>query len=640
MKNILLISAAVLLLAACSSPMQQEEATLTLHFGVTEARAVYPPDSTTLAKLEHTVTLVGPGDPITRTFEPGIASGNITVVPGSWTISVEAWLVEASGKELYAVGETTVTIEAGENKVTVTMHAVEDGHTHTHTWSPWTIDASATTTQNGTITRTCETDSTHTEESSYADDTSSIFLFTAIIDDNTASVKANGTPSGNIVIPGYYYDGNSYYSVSVISFAAFSGRNEITGVTIPATVRYIDAVAFMNCSNLKNVTFAEDSRLNSISMNAFDSCIGLTTITIPASVTTIGSNAFSGCISLENVTFAKDSRLDSIGGNAFAYCDELSNVTIPASVTTIYRNPFLMCPKLADITVAENNLNFVSEGGILYNKAKTTLIAYPTANGNYAIPAGVTIIGDSAFSYCYDLTSITIPSSVESIGNSAFFDCNFLDDITILPNSALTTISIQAFARCFGLSSIILPDGLTTISHDAFAVCSNLTSITIPASVTTINGNPFYDCPDLAITVDVNNNNYASESGILFNKEMNTLLAWPKAKDSVTLIIPNTAITAIGDSAFNGCTLLTSILIPPSVTTIGDLVFCDCINIMTITIPATVTSVGVIAFGGWTSSQIINVDGHADEADADAAWYNDGYRIWRSECNATIVYQG
>ena len=55
-------------------------------------------------------------------------------------------------------------------------------------------------------------------------------------------------------------------------------------------------------------------------------------------------------------------------------------------------------------------------------------------SGGYAIPGGVTSIGDHAFFYCTNLTGVTIPNSVTNIGDYAFDDCLGLTGI-IIPNS-------------------------------------------------------------------------------------------------------------------------------------------------------------------------------------------------------------
>ena len=87
----------------------------------------------------------------------------------------------------------------------------------------------------------------------------------------------------------------------------------------------------------------------------------------------------------------------------------------------------------------------------------------------------VTSIGNSAFSYCSSLTSITIPDGVTSIGDAAFESCTNLTSITF-PDS-VTSIGDYAFYDCTSLISITIPDSVTNIGSGAFRYCTNLTSI-------------------------------------------------------------------------------------------------------------------------------------------------------------------
>ena len=216
--------------------------------------------------------------------------------------------------------------------------------------------------------------------------------------------------SGNITIPA---------SVTSIGSMAFSGCTGLTNITIPASVTEIGGSAFYNCTSLATVTFAEGFSM-SIG-NWFSGLSSLTTVNIPASVTSIGSSAFSNCTSPTNITIPEG--VTSIGGNAFYRCTDLASITIPASVTEIGGSAFYNCTSLASIMVNINNPNYASQGGILYNKAKTTLIQVPGGiSGTVTISASVTSIGDGAFSGCTSLASITIPASVTSIGRWAFSD--------------------------------------------------------------------------------------------------------------------------------------------------------------------------------------------------------------------------
>ena len=109
---------------------------------------------------------------------------------------------------------------------------------------------------------------------------------------------------------------------------------------------------------------------------------------------------------------------------------------------------------------------FIYEDHVLFNKDKTTLIAYIAEETNYTIPNSVTTIGDSAFAFCDSLTSINIPNSVTTIGDSAFVWCDSLTNINI-PNS-VTTIEDGAFYGCTSLPSHIKSDIIQRFGEKVF----------------------------------------------------------------------------------------------------------------------------------------------------------------------------
>jgi hypothetical protein len=111
------------------------------------------------------------------------------------------------------------------------------------------------------------------------------------------------------------------------------------------------------------------------------------------------------------------------------------------------------------------------------------------------IPDTVTSIGDSAFSDCSGLTSLTIPKSVTSIGSLAFADCFGLTSLTI--PATVTSTGDGAFQDCYGLTSLTISDGVTSIGEDEFYGCYRLASVTIPPSVVTIGDGAFEFCRSL-----------------------------------------------------------------------------------------------------------------------------------------------
>ncbi|MFY7884855.1 MAG: leucine-rich repeat protein, partial [Dolichospermum sp.] len=232
-----------------------------------------------------------------------------------------------------------------------------------------------------------------------------------------------------------------------------------------------------------------------------------------------------------------------------------------------------------------------------------TVIGYSSPpSGDLVIPStvsdsgntyNVTSIGDNAFQGYNSLISITIPDSVISIGAYAFQNCSSLTSI-IIPSS-ITSIYEGVFAGCLSLTSITIPDSVTSIGAYAFADCSSLITITIPDSVITLSVNSFNGLQSLQnINVDLNNLNYSSIDGVLFNKDKTTLIKYPQGKSNSSYSIPS-LVTTIGEASFANNDYLTNIIIPNSVTTISNSCFQYC-NFTSIIIPDSVILIESRAF--------------------------------------------
>ncbi len=286
--------------------------------------------------------------------------------------------------------------------------------------------------------------------------------------------------------------------------------------------------------------------------------------TIPTSVggsdvTSIAVSAFSYADSLTALVIPES--IVSIGDYALNSCTALESLSLPASLTTLGRDVFLRCANLSTILVSPSNPNYSAEDGILYNKDKTELIAYPSASGAISIRSGVTKVASSAFYECSEVTSLVIPDSVTWIDQSCFYGCD-------------------------GITSVVIPDSVTKIGWYAFRDCSNLTEITVGINAARFEGtNIFQNTPARIV---FKSGRTTIPGGFLNNGNLITEVS-----------IPNT-VTTICDSALFGCSSLTEITIPDSVTTIENNAFRNCSGLRTITIPSGVTSIGAASFMGCT----------------------------------------
>ena len=335
------------------------------------------------------------------------------------------------------------------------------------------------------------------------------------------------------------------------------------------------------CQTMETKSFADAENVWDVSANGDWSVIAM--LTKDGTLTISGTGNMKNYTSSAMVPYYNNKEniksaiieegVTSIGDYAFFTYRNLTSVTIPSSVRSIEKVPFFECGSLTSIVVDNDNQNYCSENGVLFNKEKTELIKYPQGKKNteYMIPTSVTSISSQAFHQCDALTKVEIPNSVTNIGNETFARCSNLTSITI-PNS-VTSIGGYLFYKCSNLTNVII--GAKSIKDRyIFEGCDSLASVTISSSVTSINGEVFwYPAGLMNITVDKDNQNYCSENGVLFNKEKTELIRYPQGKKNTEYMIPNTVMNIENEALW--CCSITSITIPNSVISIGIDVFYD-----------------------------------------------------------------
>lgn len=424
--------------------------------------------------------------------------------------------------------------------------------------------------------------------------------------------------------------------IKEIGESAFSSCLGLREVQIPGSVTHIEGYAFQQTpwleaqgefavvngillayqGNEKDVTIPQG--IASLGESSFSMNQTLEHITISKGVENIDSCAFLFCPNLKSVSLPEGLR--RIGSLAFLNCENLGGAVIPETVSEIGEGAFSGCAKISTIEVRPGNPSFLSEGGVLFNKGKTTLYCYPSGKGDtsYRIPEEVKEIAPSAFRGCKNLVEVTMGETVTDIGESAFQSCDSLESI-VLPKS-VQRIGAVAFWLCGKLKSI-------TILNSR---CIFLSSAELPEEYCISAGAVIYGYSDSAAQ------EYAKKYGRTFvslgmepgekENSLPTGMKWTVAKAAYVitasgkqaayagttdkkvakLSIPNTVtisgvtypVTSISAGAFQGCKKLKSVTIGKNVADIGARTFSKCTALTKIILPVKLRKIGKQAFSG------------------------------------------
>lgn len=340
-------------------------------------------------------------------------------------------------------------------------------------------------------------------------------------------------------------------------------NSDITGVTIPEGVRYINNGAFKECTSLKSVKFPNS--LKRIGSVAFSGCTSLSSVTFGSGLKSIEYYGFSDCESLKKVVLPEG--LEKLDG-AFYGCYNLENITFPSSLSEIdselsaiydtkwYENIADSAPiycggiflgfKVGYNTPYKNikiNSTYTVRAGtktVYMNKCyvdKLTTLNLPdglksltiksprnNVNGNYKItkltvPESVDYVDIEGMS---DLKTLKLPTTAK-LGAGCFNYCTEIENLTIPKGNIRLEASLS---HCVKLKSITLPsdtmevDGtigsknLTSVNlsnvrilRDGFNSCTGLTKVNLPDSLLSIEG-AFSGCTNLTTVTGGKNVRY------------------------------------------------------------------------------------------------------------------------------------
>ena len=407
----------------------------------------------------------------------------------------------------------------------------------------------------------------------------------------------------------------------------------ITELDLSGADASIGTYAFYSCNSLETVKL---SGVKTIGQNAFYNCRKLTSVELSENLTTIESGAFQSCVALKNIEIPDS--VTTIGDNSFKDCTELETVTIGKGCTSVTASAFTADFNLVKFDVSEDNENYTSVDGVLYNKEKTAVVCYPKSlSGEYVIPDTVTSIEKAAFENCNKLTKITIGSGVETVNPYAFNQCNLLATVVFKDSdtankkicerafyycgsltevdfgNAVTSIGDYAFTVCSKIKSLEFPDSLTSIGHFAFSPYtngtrgtykeSNLESVKFGTGLKTIGNDAFYDDRKI-VKLEFTGDNLTSIGSYAFYDNL--------ALEELNLSGDN---VSIGDNAFNNCNKLKTVNLKSGIKSIGSYAFRDCTVLDDIKLCSEVETIGAYAFYNCGNLQSIAIPDNVTKID-------------------------
>ncbi len=323
-----------------------------------------------------------------------------------------------------------------------------------------------------------------------------------------------------------------------------NSNDNIKKLILPISMTIIPEGFCADCESLTEVVFGEN--VTQIGINSFRNCKNLTDINLPEGLEIIGHGAFEGTA--------------------------INKITLPESVRKIGGRAFYESRQLTDITIGNN----------------------------------VTEVGDYAFAFCSALEKISLPDSVQSVGYGAIQGCGMLSEVyigggeigdyTFMADISLEkvtlgdnvkNISIGMFEGCTSLKEVEVGNGVTTIGEKAFDNCTGLEKLSLGKNVGEINASFFWTKNLLEITLAEENEHFTLFEGVLFTKDMTTLVKYPSQKSGESYSIPP-GVKTLGEASFHDAVNLKEVIIPEGVEVIGRQAFESCLSLEEIVIPKSV----------------------------------------------------
>ena len=411
------------------------------------------------------------------------------------------------------------------------------------------------------------------------------------------------------------------------SIGSYSCNNlkGLTNVVFGNQITKIESFAFSYCESLSSIDLKQNNL--DISESAFTDCINLQSANL-GNVVNLEKNAFAHCSKLTSVIFGNS--LKSIGDFCFLDCKLLSISQLPNSLTTIGANVFQYNSKittlsigqnlsainnvafqymegLTSITVDNSNQSFASDNGILMNKAKTSIIFYPTLKegSSFITPNNITSINDYAFFGCTNLTDIIFSPNISSIGNYAFSGCSNLNKLILLP-TAPPSLGVDAFGVKTIANVHTSNVALDSYKGDNAWIKLGISSFQLIDITKTTPGGLKIAIKLKYPTVKFETINSLKVSGTINTDDLNEISTFTSINEVDLSGVTTFAESAIPANMFINSSSISRVTLPLGLKKIGNSAFSNCSNLNTITNLPT-DSIGNYAFSNCKNLKINNL---------------------------------
>ncbi len=148
------------------------------------------------------------------------------------------------------------------------------------------------------------------------------------------------------------------------------------------------------------------------------------------------------------------------------------------------------------------------------------------------------------------------------------------------------------------VEDVVVPEGVVTIGNGSESIFGssyrNVKSVTLSSTVSEIATFALYGKSITEYKVDEDNPYFTSVDGVLYSKDMKTIVAYPAGKATDTFTIPDT-VTTIGKTCFYYASRIEKVVIPETVSAIEEGAFFYS-ELECLTIPSSVKTIGTKAF--------------------------------------------